>query len=121
MAKNIGLTKDAGWQFGIRKTMPTNVETLWETFFSDRGLGYWAEGVDQNFSTFKEYSHIRTTWKHKDFEERAHLQVRFIPTKDKDKTTISIHVDNLKNESQREVTKKYWLVVIESLYLLTAP
>lgn len=37
MAKNIGLTKDAGWQFGIRKTMPTNVETLWETFFSDRG------------------------------------------------------------------------------------
>ena len=54
MAKNIGLTKDAGWQFGIRKTMPTNVETLWETFFfSDRGLGYWAEGVDQNFRLLK--------------------------------------------------------------------
>ncbi|KKO89223.1 hypothetical protein AAW12_24235 [Sphingobacterium sp. Ag1] len=119
MANYIGLTKDAGWQFGIRKTVPTNIERLWEVFFSDRGLGYWTEGVDQNFSTFKEYSHIRTKWKHKNFEENAHLQIRFIPSKNKDKTTISIHVDHLKNESQREVSKKYWSVVIENLNLLT--
>ncbi|KKO91988.1 MULTISPECIES: hypothetical protein [Sphingobacterium] len=121
MVNNIGLTKDAGWQFGIRRTVPENVETLWEAFFSDKGLGCWAKGVDQNFSTFKEYSHIRTKWKHKDFEESAHLQVRFIPSKNKDKTTISVHVDNLKNDGQREVTKKYWTIVMENLCLLTAP
>ncbi|WP_333862725.1 hypothetical protein [Sphingobacterium sp.] len=119
MANNIGLTKDAGWQFGIRKTVPTNVKTLWEVFFSDRGLGTWATGVDQNFSTFKEYSHIRTKWKHKDFEESANLQIRFIPSKNEDKTTISVHIDNLKNESQREVAKKYWSIVIKNLHVLT--
>lgn len=118
MENNVGLTKDAGWQFGIRKTMPANLETLWNLFFSDRGLGFWCEGVDQNFSTFKEYSHIRTKWRHRDFAEDTNLQIRFIPSKNKDKTTISFHVDKLKNESQREMTKDYWSKVIEDLKLL---
>ncbi len=118
MENNIGLTKDAGWQFGIRKTMPANLETLWNIFFSDRGLSYWSEGVDQDFSTFNKYSHIRTKWRYKDFTEDANLQIRFIPSKNKDKTTISFHVDKLKNESQREVTREYWSKVIEDLKLL---
>ncbi|WP_286753964.1 MULTISPECIES: SRPBCC domain-containing protein [Sphingobacterium] len=118
MENNIGLTKGAGWQFGIRKTMPANLETLWNIFFSDRGLSYWSEGVDQDFSTFNKYSHIRTKWRHKDFTEAANLQIRFIPSKNQDKTTISFHVDKLKNEGQREVTREYWSKVIEDLKLL---
>ncbi|EJL67780.1 hypothetical protein [Chryseobacterium populi] len=121
MANNIGLTKDAGWQFGIRKTVSTNLEKLWNVFFSDRGLGYWSEGVDLDFSTFKEYSHIRTKWRHSDFKEYANLQMRFIPSKNKDKTTISFHVDKLKNESQRELAREYWSKVIEDLNLLLEP
>jgi len=117
MANNIGLTKDAGWQFGIRKTVPSNLGTVWNVFFSDRGLGYWSDDVDQDFSTFKEFSHIRTKWRHKDFTESANLQIRFIPSKNKDKTTISIHVDKLKNESQREVAREYWSKVIENITL----
>ncbi|GAA0884387.1 hypothetical protein GCM10009120_29850 [Sphingobacterium siyangense subsp. cladoniae] len=115
MANNIGLTKDAGWQFGIRKTVATSLEKLWNIFFSDRGLSYWSEGVDRNFSTFKEYSHIRTKWRHRDFTEDANLQIRFIPSKNKDKTTVSIHVDKLKNENERELCKEYWSKVIEDL------
>ncbi|MGJ1407196.1 hypothetical protein [Sphingobacterium siyangense] len=118
MKNNVGLTKDAGWQFGIRKTLPANLETLWNVFFSDRGLSCWSEGVDQDFSTFNKYSHTRTKWKHKDFTEEANLQIRFIPSKNQDKTTISFHVDKLKNESQREVTRAYWSKVIEDLKLL---
>ena len=118
MKNNVGLTKDAGWQFGIRKTLPANLETLWNVFFSDRGLSYWSEGVDQGFSTFNKYSHIRTKWRHKDFTEQANLQIRFIPSTNQDKTTISFHVDKLKNESQREETRPYWSKVIEDLKLL---
>lgn len=118
MKNNVGLTKDAGWQFGIRKTLPANLETLWNVFFSDRVLSYWSEGVDQGFSTFNKYSHIRTKWRHKDFTEDANLQIRFIPSKNQDKTTISFHVDKLKNENQREVTRAYWSKVIEDLKLL---
>lgn len=115
MANNIGLTKDAGWQFGIRRTVPTGLEKLWNIFFSDRGLSYWSEGVDRDFSTFKEFSHIRTKWRHREFTESANLQIRLIPSKNKDKTTISIHVDKLKNESQREVAREYWSKVIVDL------
>ncbi|MGB3103875.1 hypothetical protein [Sphingobacterium siyangense] len=118
MKNNVGLTKDSGWQFGIRKTMPANLETLWNVVFSDRGLNYWSEGVDQDFSTFNKYSHIRTKWRHKYFTEDVNLQIRFIPSKNKDKTTISFHVDKLKNENQREATREYWSKVIEDLKLL---
>ena len=115
MTQNIGLTKDSGWQFGVRKTLPSNLEHLWDLFFSEKGLKYWSEEVDQNFSTFKEYSHIRTKWKHVGFEENANLQIRFIPNKNRDKTTISIHIDQLKNENQREEAKRYWSKIIEIL------
>lgn len=121
MTNNIGLTKDAGWQFGIRKTLAAKLETLWNVFFSDRGLSYWSKGVDQGFSTFKEYSHIRTKWRQRYFTEDANLQIRFIPSKSKDKTTISVHIDKLKNEHEREVTREYWSKVIEELNLLLEP
>lgn len=118
MIKSIGLTKNSGWQFGIRKTFPSNLESVWELFFSEDGLKYWTEGVEQDFSTFKEYSHIRTKWKHIGFKESANLQIRFISSQKGDKTTISIHVDRLENENQREETKKYWTKIIKNIQVL---
>lgn len=121
MTQNIGLTKDSGWQFGIRKTFPFNLEHVWKLFFSETGLKYWSDGVDQNFSTFKEYSHLRTKWKHAGFKENVNLQIRFIPSPTHDKTTISIHVDQLKDEGQREETKKYWSELIGNISELLQP
>lgn len=34
----VGLTKDVGWQFGLRKTFPCSQEYLWDFMFSDKGL-----------------------------------------------------------------------------------
>lgn len=121
MIENIGLTKDSGWQFGVRKTFPTNLESIWKLFFSEDGLKYWSEGVEQDFSTFKEHSHIRTKWKQVGSKESASLQIRFIPSQKCDKTTISIHVDQLKNENQRKEAKKYWTKIIRNIPVLLTP
>jgi len=121
MIKRIGLTKDSGWQFGVRKTFPSDLESIWKLFFSKEGLKYWSKGVEQDFTTFKEYSHIRTKWKHVGFKESASLQIRFIPSQKSDKTTISIHVDQLENENQREEAKKYWTKIIGNIPLLLTP
>ncbi|WP_312994676.1 hypothetical protein [Chryseobacterium flavum] len=120
MKNKTGLTKDTGWQFGIRRTLPLPLENVWNIFFSEEGLKHWAAGVDQNFSTYKEFSHIRTKWKHKNFNEKANLQIRFIPSKTVGKTTISIHVDQLLNESQREETQKYWSAIMKEITGLIA-
>ncbi len=39
--KTVGLTKDVGWKFGLRKTFPYSQEYLWDFMFSDKGLKIW--------------------------------------------------------------------------------
>ncbi|ANH81869.1 hypothetical protein A8C56_13595 [Niabella ginsenosidivorans] len=109
--KIAGQTKDTGWQFGIRKSVPLNANEVWAFLFSESGARLWLKGTGKEFSTFKDLSHIRTKWKLKGWANEATLQMRVISNKDK--TTIAFHVEKLLNGSQREETKTYWDKVIK--------
>ncbi|MEA4916600.1 hypothetical protein [Proteiniphilum sp.] len=111
--KSVGQTKDTGWQFGIRRSVPFNINEVWDFLFSENGTQLWLKGADKEFSTFKNLSHIRTKWKLKDWTNEATLQMRLIANKDK--TTIAFHIENLCDERQREETKAYWNTVIETI------
>jgi len=111
--RTIGQTKDTGWQFGIRKSIPLSVTEVWDFLFSTNGEKLWLNGADKEFSTLKNLSHIRTKWKLKDWTNQATLQMRVIANKDK--TTIAFHIEKLLDEKQREETKKYWDNVIKTL------
>lgn len=111
--KSVGQTKDTGWQFGIRRSVPFNINEVWNFLFSENGTQLWLKGADKEFSTFKNLSHIRTKWKLKDWTNEATLQMRLIANKDK--TTIAFHIENLRDERQREETKAYWNTVIETI------
>lgn len=113
MEKKIGLTKDAGWQFGIRKSVPLNANKVWDFMFSENGTKLWLKGADKEFSTFKNLSHIRTKWILKDWTNEATLQMRLLSNKDK--TTIAFHIDKLLNENQREEVKTYWTEMLEDI------
>ncbi len=42
----VGLTRDAGWQIGVSRTLPIDLETAWKLLTSRMGLGLWlGEGV----------------------------------------------------------------------------
>ena len=111
--KKIGQTKDAGWQFGIRKSVPFNSTEVWDFLFSGNGEKLWIDGADKEFSTFKNLSHIRTKWKLKSWTNEATLQMRVIANKDK--ATIAFHIDKLLNENQRKETKLYWDKVMKTI------
>jgi hypothetical protein len=113
MEKKIGLTKDAGWQFGVRRSVSLNKNEVWDFLFSEKGINLWLKGADKEFSTFKNHSHIRTKWKLKEWTNKATLQMRVLSNKDK--TTIAFHIDELLDESQREATKAYWEQIINKL------
>lgn len=113
MEKKIELTKDAGWQFGIRKSVSLNANEVWDFMFSENGIKLWLKGADKKFSTFKNLSHIRTKWKLKDWTNEATLQMRLLSNKDK--TTIAFHIDKLLNENQREEVKTYWTEMLENI------
>jgi hypothetical protein len=120
--KPVGLTKDVGWQFGLRKTFPYSQEYLWDFMFSSKGLKIWLgelkeeleikttyktkDGIEGLVRVFKPYSHIRMNWKKKDWENTSTVQVRVIGNHKK--ATISFHQEKLFDNNQREQMKLYW-------------
>lgn len=120
--KPVGLTKDVGWQFGLRRTFPYSKEHLWDFMFSGKGLKIWLgelkeelevkttyktkDGIEGLVRVFKPYSHIRMNWKKKNWENISTVQVRIIGNHEK--ATISFHQEKLLNNNQREEMKLYW-------------
>ena len=130
--KTIGLTKDVGWQFGLRKTLPYSQGYLWDFMFSEKGLKIWLgefdeeleikkpfktkEGIEGFVRVFKPYSHIRLNWKKKNWQNLSTVQVRVMGNQEK--ATIIFHQEKLSDNPQREEMKKYWnekMVTIEKV------
>lgn len=127
--KQVGKTKDAGFQFGIRRTFDLSLEEAWDFLFSDKGLGIWlgeqseslnpgqkyhtTAGITGEVRVLKPYSHIRITWKQPDWTNTSTLQIRVI--NNAGKTTISIHQEKLAGADQRTVMSEYWNVVMDNL------
>lgn len=128
--KPIGLTRDSGYQVGARKSFPVAFEKAWDFLFSERGIEIWLgktdpdnleeglpfttqEGHEVEVRLFKPGSHIRLSYKPRDWKNTSLLQVRLIPNKEK--TSISFHQDQMLNEQQREEMKRHWKMVLEKL------
>jgi len=123
----IGLTKDADYQIGVRKTYAISLHEAWNFLFSTDGiklwLGYkgvpvWQKGKEYTTRTgtylcirvYNELSHARLTYKRKDWENTSTLQMRIMAAKTG--TTISIHQEKLADDSQREEMRLHWEKVL---------
>ncbi len=129
MYNQIGKTKDVGFQFGIRKTIPVSTEKVWDFLFSENGLKIWLGKLNTELRLKKEFetesgitgfvrvfnpnSHIRLNWKPKTWENMSTVQIRVIG--DENKTTIAIHQEKLLNSEQRTEMEKYWTEIMEKL------
>ena len=129
MKNQVGKTKDVGFQFGIRKTIPVPAEKAWDFLFSKSGLKIWLGklngelGLKKEFETengitgmvrvFKPNSHIRLNWKPNTWKNTSRVQIRVIGNETK--TTIAIHQEKLLNSQQREEMKEYWTETIKKL------
>ena len=128
--KPIGLTKDAGWQIGVRRTFPISQEKAWAYLISPEGTRLWLDDMDiekieikQPFETpngyfgkitvFKPQSHLRMQWKHPDWNNISVLQIRTIANKEK--TTISFHQEKLSGAEQRVQMKSFWQRALNKL------
>ena len=129
MEKQIGKTKDAGFQFGIRKTIPISAEKAWDFLISNKGLNVWLGSLSNELEIDKEFvtengitgsvrvfnvsSHIRLNWKPKNWQNTSTLQIRVIG--DNKKATIAIHQEKLLDFEQRTEMKEYWSLIINKL------
>ena len=129
--KAVGKTKAVGFQFGMRKTFFISLQQPWDLITSDEAIKIWLgdisdisieegktystkDGTVGEFRVVKPYSHIRLTWRPKNWEKTFTIQIRVIQ-KESSKTVISFHQENLLSENEREIMSKYWLKVMEEM------
>lgn len=127
----VGITKDAGVQIGVRKTMAMTKEKAWDFLTSPEGLSLWIgnvpslefqvgheyeskEGVTGKITVVIPYQKLRLTWKRKEWDNPSRLQIYMLST-NSGKTTIAIHQEMLEDVYMREVMRRYWDEVLTTI------
>jgi hypothetical protein len=129
--KETGLTKDAGYQIGVRKSFAVPLQDVWNFMFCNDGIAIWLgelesgtvsqssgtfftkDGITGNITLLKQLSHVRLKYRVKGWENTSTLQVRIIAVKDS--TIISFHQDHLTSAQQREQMKAHWDAVLKNI------
>lgn len=122
--KQVGETASAGWQIGVRRTLPVTQEQAWELLMAPMGLALWlgrvekldlqvgerfttAEGTTGELRVVKPLNQVRLTWQRPGWERASTLQIRCIPV-GPEKTTISFHQEWLADGTVRAEMKARW-------------
>jgi uncharacterized protein YndB with AHSA1/START domain len=129
--RETGRTLDAGYQIGVRRTLPVPEERLWALLLSPEGLGVWlggvtdlepgarfvfADGTRGEIRVNRPWSHLRLTWQLPTWEAPSIVQARVLAARSG--ATLSFHQDHLRGPAERAEMKARWEGVIERLAAL---
>ncbi|GAA3005100.1 SRPBCC domain-containing protein [Kitasatospora albolonga] len=120
----IGLTKDAGWQIGVSRTLPHPVALVWEFVSSAEGLALWlgpgteltpergapyrtGQGVTGEVRGYRPRERIRVT------HGSGTVQVAMVPTGDGSRTVLRFHQDRMADAAERERQRAHWKAVMD--------
>lgn len=120
----VGVSKDAGVQIGVRKTLGAAKEAIWSFLLSPEGLSMWIgdvpsfplqvgceyeskEGVSGKITVVEPLRKLRMTWKRPEWDKPSRLQLYVLST-NSGKTTVAIHQEMLEDVYMREVMRRFW-------------
>lgn len=129
MTDTTGLTKDAGWEVGVRETVQSSLETVWQ-FLLGEGLPIWlgettlphvkgesyrtADGVAGEVKSFTENAKVRLSWHPDDWPHATTLQLT-VKEAAAGGTTIGIHHAHLADREERRMMLGHWKNVTANL------
>lgn len=124
MEKPVGLTRDAGWQMGVRRTVSADLETVWD-FLLGEGLPLWlgqtatalspgttyrtADGTHGEVRSLRPHDRVRLTWQPANWDHDATLQVALTPARTG--TTVVFHQERLRDAEERQAMLAHWRAV----------
>ena len=128
MAKQVGQTKDAGWELGLRRTVDAAPDVVW-AHLTGPGLVTWlgtvklpnvpkqryetAEGTRGELRSFTRGERIRLTWQPADSDHESTLQVTLRPAGRG--TTFGFHQERLSGPEERKELLTHWHRVADAL------
>ncbi len=131
-----GLTKDAGWEVGVSRTLPTDPGTMWEYLLSEPGLSLWlgdgvpgplekglpfstTDGTTGEICSLRPGDRVRLTWKPPGRQQYAVVQLALRPAPTG--CSVRFHSERLDSESERETMRFHWRKVLDQLAVATSP
>lgn len=125
-----GLTKDVGFQIGVRRTLPVQLEDAWRLLTSNAGVNIWLGETSQlNFMKGERYqlangaggevrvyapnSHLRITWQPQEWQRASTIQVRAIPKENR--TVVAFHQEHLPGAKEREKRRAHFISALDEL------
>ncbi len=128
--KPAGLTKDTGWQVGVQRTLPLDLEEAWSFLVSDAGTRIWLgtktppdpapgaryktrDGTVGEIRSFRVYDRVRLTWKPKDWDHDSTVQVALTPSPTG--TAFRFHQERMASQDEREAMREHWNNVLDAL------
>ncbi|MBC7401563.1 MAG: SRPBCC domain-containing protein [Microbacteriaceae bacterium] len=128
MTDTTGKTADAGWEVGVRQTVPARSDVAWD-FLLGEGLPLWlgdttlphakggtyrtADGVVGEVRAYTENAKVRITWRPDDWPHDTTLQVSVKEAAGG--TTIVIHHERLSDREERRMMLGHWKNVASHL------
>ena len=129
-ARPVGLTRDSGYQIGVRRTLPIRADHAWALLTSPEGARVWLgtsaelhfaegerfqlpDGASGEIRVFSPNSHLRMTWQPPGWERASLLQLRVIPKGDH--SVVAFHQEHLPGGEAREDRRRYYLDVLRAL------
>ena len=126
----VGLTKDVGYQIGVRRTIPIRHQDAWRLLMCDQGVKLWL-GVTSEFDltegagyqlidgtvgqvrVLSPKSHLRITWQPPGWHRASTIQLRVIPKADR--TVVAFHQEHLPGAKEREERRAHFTLVLDEL------
>ncbi|MBX3099325.1 MAG: SRPBCC domain-containing protein [Salinibacterium sp.] len=129
MSESTGLTKDAGWEVGVRTTVAAQPAVVWG-FLVGEGLPLWlgeisslpvepgasfvtADGVRGSIRSYQDGQRVRVGWQPEDWPHDTTLQltVKEVATG----TTVALHHERLADRDERRMMLGHWKNVIAAI------
>ena len=115
--RQVGKTRDAGWQIGVSRTVHVDLDTAWDFLISQPGIAIWLgsgvepplrvgdgyvtdAGVRGEVRSVRERDRVRMTWQPPDRSKAATLQVALRQAATG--CTFRFHAERLADSDERE-------------------
>lgn len=125
-----GLTKDAGWQIGVSRTVNLPLDDVWEFMISPEAVAIWlgegatlpagrgdpitaADGSKGELRSLRPLDRVRLTWQPKDWDHDTTVQVTV--TGGETSTVIRFHQDRMVSEAERNRQRDHWRSIMAEL------
>jgi uncharacterized protein YndB with AHSA1/START domain len=126
-----GLTKDAGWEIGVSRTLDRPVQEVWDFLTSDAGTAVWLgagvqrldepgaayeteAGTAGEIRSFRPQDRVRLTWQPEEWDHDSTVQFT-VTAAPGDRTRVVFHQERLADAAERVQQRTHWQGVMDAL------